>query len=70
MSVKECLDIGDKLKNVRLGYFNLYYLNELIIIVIIDLIFLENFVMKMVDVVVNGYILIIVFILFLFVVLW
>ncbi len=58
MSAKERLDIGDKLKNVRLGYFNSHHSNELTTIVTTDLTFLENFAMKMVDVVVNGYILI------------
>ncbi|MGU3126599.1 hypothetical protein ACVXZZ_04665 [Staphylococcus aureus] len=54
MSAKERLDIGDKLKNVRLGYFNSHHSNELTTIVTTDLTFLENFVaMKMVDVVVK-----------------
>ncbi|MCS5350346.1 ABC transporter ATP-binding protein [Staphylococcus aureus] len=70
MSAKERLDIGDKLKNVRLGYFNSHHSNELTTIVTTDLTFLENFAMKMVDVVVNGYILIIVLILSLLVVSW
>lgn len=70
MSAKERLDIGDKLKNVRLGYFNSHHSNELTTIVTTDLTFLENFAMKMVDVVVNGYILITVLILSLLVVSW
>ncbi|HFN8526300.1 TPA: ABC transporter ATP-binding protein [Staphylococcus aureus] len=70
MSAKERLDIGDKLKNVRLGYFNSHHSNELTTIVTTDLTFLENFAMKMVDIVVNGYILITVLILSLLVVSW
>lgn len=58
------------MKNVRLGYFNSHHSNELTTIVTTDLTFLENFAMKMVDVVVNGYILITVLILSLLVVSW
>ena len=68
---KERLDIGDKSENVRLGYFNSHHSkNELTTIVTTDLTFLENFAMKMVDVAVNGYILITVLILSLPVVSW
>ncbi|HHO6113776.1 TPA: ABC transporter ATP-binding protein [Staphylococcus aureus] len=70
MSANERLNIGNKLKNVPLGYFNTHHSNELTTIVTTDLTFLENFAMKMVDVVVNGYILITVLILSLLVVSW
>ncbi|HCS9137948.1 TPA: ABC transporter ATP-binding protein [Staphylococcus aureus] len=70
MSANERLNIGNKLKNVPLGYFNTHHSNELTTIVTTDLTFLENFAMKMVDIVVNGYILISVLILSLLVVSW
>ncbi|HDC5320122.1 TPA: ABC transporter ATP-binding protein [Staphylococcus aureus] len=70
MSANERLNIGNKLKNVPLGYFNTHHSNELITIVTTDLTFLENFAMKMVDIVINGYILISVLILSLLVVSW
>ncbi|HCC5685042.1 ABC transporter ATP-binding protein [Staphylococcus aureus] len=70
MSAKERLNIGNKLKNVPLGYFNTHHSNELTTIVTTDLTFLENFAMKMVDIVINGYILISVLILSLLVVSW
>ncbi|HCY6056487.1 TPA: ABC transporter ATP-binding protein [Staphylococcus aureus] len=70
MSANERLNIGNKLKNVPLGYFNTHHLNELTTIVTTDLTFLENFAMKMVDIVINGYILISVLILSLLVVSW
>ncbi|MCS5082526.1 ABC transporter ATP-binding protein/permease, partial [Staphylococcus aureus] len=55
---------------VPLGYFNTHHSNELTTIVTTDLTFLENFAMKMVDIVINGYILISVLILSLLVVSW
>lgn len=61
MSAKERLNIGDKLKNVVLGYFEYHQTNELTT----DLTALENYAMKLIDIVVNGYILITVLILFL-----
>lgn len=70
MSENERLNIGNKLKNVPLGYFNTHHSNELTTIVTTDLTFLENFAMKMVDIVINGYILISVLILSLLVVSW
>ncbi|HCY6736800.1 TPA: ABC transporter ATP-binding protein [Staphylococcus aureus] len=70
MSAKERLNIGNKLKNVPLGYFNTHHSNELTTIVTTDLTFLENFAMKMVDIVINRYILISVLILSLLVVSW
>ncbi|SUK38497.1 ABC transporter ATP-binding protein [Staphylococcus aureus] len=70
MSAQERLNIGDKLKNVRLGYYNDHHANELATTVTTDLTFLENYAMKMVDVVINGYILITVLILSLLVVSW
>lgn len=70
MSANERLNIGNKLKNVPLGYFNTHHSNELATIVTTDLTFLENFAMKMVDIVINGYILISVLILSLLVVSW
>lgn len=70
MSAKERLNIGDKLKNVRLGYFEDHQTNELATVVTTDLTFLENYAMKMIDIVVNGYILITVLILSLLVVSW
>ncbi|WP_188352455.1 ABC transporter ATP-binding protein [Staphylococcus aureus] len=70
MSANERLNIGNKLKNVPLGYFNTHHSNELTTIVTTDLTFLENFAMKMVDIVINGYILISVLILPLLVVSW
>lgn len=70
MSANERLNIGNKLKNVPLGYFNTHHSNELTTIVATDLTFLENFAMKMVDIVINGYILISVLILSLLVVSW
>lgn len=70
MSANERLNIGNKLKNVPLGYFNAHHSNELTTIVTTDLTFLENFAMKMVDIVINGYILISVLILSLLVVSW
>ncbi|HDD0318428.1 TPA: ABC transporter ATP-binding protein [Staphylococcus aureus] len=70
MSANERLNIGHKLKNVPLGYFNTHHSNELTTIVTTDLTFLENFAMKMVDIVINGYILISVLILSLLVVSW
>lgn len=70
MSANERLNIGDKLKNVPLGYFNTHHSNELTTIVTTDLTFLETFAMKMVDIVINGYILISVLILSLLVVSW
>ncbi|MBU9803826.1 ABC transporter ATP-binding protein [Staphylococcus aureus] len=70
MSANERLNIGNKLKNVPLGYFNTHHSNELTTIVTTDLTFLENFSMKMVDIVINGYILISVLILSLLVVSW
>ena len=70
MSAKERLNIGDKLKNVRLGYFEDHQTNELATVVTTDLTFLENYAMKMIDIVVNGYILIAVLILSLLVVSW
>lgn len=70
MSANERLNIGNKLKNVPLGYFNTHHSNELTTIVTTDLRFLENFAMKMVDIVINGYILISVLILSLLVVSW
>lgn len=70
MSATERLTIGEKLKNVRLGYFERNHSNELSTTVTSDLTFLENYAMKMVDIVVNGYILITVLILSLAVVSW
>lgn len=70
MSAEERLNIGDKLKNVRLGYFEDHQTNELATVVTTDLTFLENYAMKMIDIVVNGYILITVLILSLLVVSW
>lgn len=70
MSANERLNIGNKLKNVPLGYFNTHHSNKLTTIVTTDLTFLENFAMKMVDIVINGYILISVLILSLLVVSW
>ncbi|MCD9067451.1 ABC transporter ATP-binding protein/permease [Staphylococcus pasteuri] len=70
MSAKERLNIGNKLKNVRLGYFENHQTNELATVVTTDLTFLENYAMKMIDIVVNGYILITVLILSLLVVSW
>lgn len=70
MSAKERLNIGDKLKNVRLGYFEDHQTNELATVVTTDLTFLENYAMKMIDIVINGYILITVLILSLLVVSW
>lgn len=70
MSANERLNIGNKLKSVPLGYFNTHHSNELTTIVTTDLTFLENFAMKMVDIVINGYILISVLILSLLVVSW
>lgn len=70
MSAKERLNIGDKLKNVRLGYFEDHHTNELSTVVTTGLTFLENYGMKMIDIVVNGYILITVLILSLLVVSW
>lgn len=70
MSANERLNIGNKLKNVPLGYFNTHHSNELTTIVTTDLTFLENFAMKMVDIVINGYILISVLILSLLVISW
>ncbi|HCD0944448.1 TPA: ABC transporter ATP-binding protein [Staphylococcus aureus] len=70
MSANERLNIGNKLKNVPLGYFNTHHSNELTTIVTTDLTFLENFAMKMVDIVINVYILISVLILSLLVVSW
>lgn len=70
MSANERLNISNKLKNVPLGYFNTHHSNELTTIVTTDLTFLENFAMKMVDIVINGYILISVLILSLLVVSW
>ncbi|MBF7019918.1 ABC transporter ATP-binding protein [Staphylococcus sp. 18_1_E_LY] len=70
MSAKERLNIGDKLKDVRLGYFEDNQTNELATVVTTDLTFLENYAMKMVDIVVNGYILITVLLLSLLVVSW
>ncbi|HDP2591652.1 TPA: ABC transporter ATP-binding protein [Staphylococcus aureus] len=70
MSANERLNIGNKLKNVPLGYFNTHHSNELTTIVTTDLTFLEIFAMKMVDIVINGYILISVLILSLLVVSW
>lgn len=70
MSANKRLNIGNKLKNVPLGYFNTHHSNELTTIVTTDLTFLENFAMKMVDIVINGYILISVLILSLLVVSW
>ncbi|HDA3560043.1 TPA: ABC transporter ATP-binding protein [Staphylococcus aureus] len=70
MSANERLNIGNKLKNVPLGYFNTHHSNELTTIVTTDLTFLENFAMKMVDIVIYGYILISVLILSLLVVSW
>lgn len=70
MSANERLNIGNKLKNVPLGYFNTHHSNELTTIVTTDLTFLENFAMKMVDIVINGYTLISVLILSLLVVSW
>ncbi|HEH0855983.1 TPA: ABC transporter ATP-binding protein [Staphylococcus aureus] len=70
MSANERLNIGNKLKNVPLGYFNTHHSNELTTIVTTDLTFLENFAMKIVDIVINGYILISVLILSLLVVSW
>ncbi|WP_123872070.1 ABC transporter ATP-binding protein [Staphylococcus aureus] len=70
MSANERLNIGNKLKNVPLGYFNTHHSNELTTIVTTDLTFIENFAMKMVDIVINGYILISVLILSLLVVSW
>lgn len=70
MSANERLNIGNKLRNVPLGYFNTHHSNELTTIVTTDLTFLENFAMKMVDIVINGYILISVLILSLLVVSW
>lgn len=55
---------------MRLGYFERNHSNELSTIVTSDLTFLENYAMKMVDIVVNGYILITVLILSLAVVSW
>lgn len=70
MSAEERLNIGDKLKSVRLGYFEDHQTNELATVVTTDLTFLENYAMKMIDIVVNGYILIIVLILSLLIVSW
>lgn len=70
MSTRERLNIGDKLKSVRLGYFEDHQTNELTTIVTTDLTFLENYAMKMIDIVVNGYILITVLILSLLIVSW
>ncbi len=42
MSAKERLDIRDKLKNVRLGYFNSHHSNELTTIVTTDLTFFRK----------------------------
>ncbi|MCI2947151.1 ABC transporter ATP-binding protein/permease [Staphylococcus caledonicus] len=70
MSAQERLNIGDKLKNVRLGYFENHSTNELATVVTTDLTFLENYAMKMVDIVINGYILITVLIISLLVVSW
>lgn len=70
MSAHERLNIGDKLKNVKLGYFDDHQTNELATIVTTDLTFLENYAMKMIDIVINGYILIMVLILSLLVVSW
>ncbi|RQX47404.1 ABC transporter ATP-binding protein [Staphylococcus capitis] len=70
MSAEERLNIGDKLKSVRLGYFEDHQTNELATVVTTDLTFLENYAMKMIDIVVNGYILITVLILSLLVVSW
>ncbi|WP_340296962.1 ABC transporter ATP-binding protein [Staphylococcus coagulans] len=70
MGAKERLNIGDKLKNVRLGYFEDHQTNELATVVTTDLTFLETYAMKMVDIVVNGYILIAVLIFSLLVVSW
>lgn len=70
MSATERLNIGEKLKSVRLGYFDDHHTNELTTMVTTDLTFLENFAMKMIDIVINGYILITVLILSLFVVSW
>ena len=70
MSAKERLNIGDKLKNVRLGYFDNNESTALSTIVTTDLTFLETYAMKMIDIVINGYILITVLILSLLFVSW
>ncbi|UIK47349.1 ABC transporter ATP-binding protein [Staphylococcus pettenkoferi] len=63
MTADERLKIGEKLKGVKLGYFNDQTTNNLTTTVTTDLTFLENYTMKMIDIVINGYILISVLIL-------
>lgn len=63
MRADERLKIGEKLKGVKLGYFDDQTTNNLTTTVTTDLTFLENYTMKMIDIVINGYILISVLIL-------
>ena len=63
MTADERLKIGEKLKGVKLGYFDDQTTNNLTTTVTTDLTFLENYTMKMIDIVINGYILISVLIL-------
>ncbi|CAM3011523.1 ABC transporter ATP-binding protein [Staphylococcus argensis] len=63
MTADERLKIGEKLKGVKLGYFDDQTTNNLTTTVTTDLTFLENYTMKMIDIVINGYILITVLIL-------
>lgn len=63
MIADERLKIGEKLKGVKLGYFDDQTTNNLTTTVTTDLTFLENYTMKMIDIVINGYILISVLIL-------
>lgn len=63
MTADERLNIGEKLKGVKLGYFDDQTTNNLTTTVTTDLTFLENYTMKMIDIVINGYILISVLIL-------
>ena len=63
MTADERLKIGEKLKGVKLGYLDDQTTNNLTTTVTTDLTFLENYTMKMIDIVINGYILISVLIL-------
>lgn len=56
VTAEERIQIGDILKRVPLGYFDQHPTGELVSAVTTDLSFIEMFGMKMVDVVVNGYI--------------
>lgn len=63
VSADKRIKIGDILKKVPLGFFQENNPGELTTVVTTDLSFFENFAMKMIDIVINGYIMAIVMIL-------